>query len=66
MNITVVEFICDENMAAPGTPPTPRPADRPRPSAEDVKASRSSVQSFGGPAEEATPAQPSVKQDINA
>ena len=30
MNIKVVEFICDENMAAPGTLPTPRPADRPR------------------------------------
>jgi hypothetical protein len=63
MNIKVVEFICDENMAAPGTLPTPRPVDRPRPSSADLKTSRLGTQSFDGDSVEPSPAQPPMKHD---
>ncbi len=64
MNIKVVEFICEENMAAPGTSPTPRPAGRPRPSLADLKTSGSSVQSFEDATDESSPAQPTNIHDV--
>ena len=63
MSITTIEFICEENMAAPGALPTPRPADRPRPSLADLKTSGSSAQSFEAATDESSPARPPIKHD---
>ena len=64
MIIKTVEFICDDNLAVAGTSASPRPADRPRPSAADVKRNRASVQSFDGAAVLPKGAEAPKKQDI--
>jgi hypothetical protein len=63
MALKVVEFICDENTATPGTLPTPRPADRPRPSAADLKTRQAGVQSFDA-GTEPNPGQTPIKHDV--
>jgi hypothetical protein len=60
VSMKIVEFICDENVAAPGAKATPRPADRPRPTAEQLE-KRAAIQSREAPAGE-TP----VKHDAKA
>ncbi len=40
MSFKTVEFICEENVAARGTPASPRPADRPRPSMAELETLR--------------------------
>jgi hypothetical protein len=44
MSFKTVEFICEENVAARGTPASPRPADRPRPTMEDLERLRRASQ----------------------
>ena len=66
MSMATIDFICDENMAAPGTLPTPRPADRPRPSPADLKTGRLSVQASDCDSAEPGPAEPPKKHNATA
>ena len=66
MSMTTVEFICDENVAAPGTLATPRPVDRPRPAAVDLNTSRLGAQAFDGDSVEPSSAEPPMKHDATA
>ena len=61
MDIKFVEFICDENMATPGALPTPRPANRPRPTVADLEKIRSSTQLFEGEAKAPAPSPTATK-----
>lgn len=66
MSFKSVEFICEEIVAARGTPASPRPADRPRPSLADLKAIQSGTQSFGDATDGSSQAQPPMKRDASA
>lgn len=66
MDFKTVEFICEENIAARGTPASPRPADRPRPTLADLERLRRASQSLGSAPSEEKPGDLPVKHDVNA
>ena len=63
MTLKTVEFICEENIAARGTPASPRPADRPRPTMADLEKLRRASQPPVCAPSEAKPGEVPVKHD---
>jgi hypothetical protein len=66
MSFKTVEFICEENVAARGTPAAPRPADRPRPTAAELERLHRAPRTPECIAPEATPGQSATEHDVTA
>ncbi|MBI2804203.1 MAG: hypothetical protein HYX68_04365 [Planctomycetes bacterium] len=66
MKMESVEFICDQNVAAPGTPAAPRPADRPRPTMADLERWRRASPPLVCAPSDAKPGEAPVKHEANA
>ena len=63
MSFKTVEFICQENVAARGTPASPRPADRPRPTVAELERLRRATEPTACAPTEPEPGHASVKHD---